>query len=107
VDTGAGDVVPGDDVTGDDVSGDAVGDTFVGVAGAAALTVAEAPAALGAIAEAGLLDEAVEQPATSPAMVKAMASAANQASLPRAESVRRLRSPRLDGCRKELFIFPP
>jgi hypothetical protein len=82
VDKGAGEAVAGDAVAGDVVAGDAVGDDDGGVAGAPALAVPEAPAALGAMAAAGLLDEWVEQPATSPAVVKATVSAANRPSLP-------------------------
>jgi hypothetical protein len=101
VDRGAGDAVAGDAVT-----GDAVEDGDVGVAEDPALAADEAAPVLGATA-ADSLDEAVEQPAASPAAVKATVRVANRASLPGIKSARRLRSLCLDGCLKDLFIFPP
>jgi hypothetical protein len=93
VDVGAGDDAAGDDAGAEEPGAEEPGAETVGDA---ALTVGEEVAAFVPCAE-GLLDDAVEQPATSPA--ETTARIANRASPAGTRSARGLGSLRLDGRR--------
>ena len=100
VSAGVGDVVAGDAGAAGAEAADAVGDTGAGA-------LADDAEFAGFSAAACVLDDALEQPVTSPTMVKATVRVANQVTLPGTILARFLGLLCLDGSRKDLFIFPP